>query len=244
MNQKFLYLMFTVNFLKDELADTAGDSIQKLIFLIENQNVGNDLIFIAANCERLMNDLDIMQSNKLKSCEIFNKAYDLLWWLEGKAADPDGELTVTQCAAFEAARDKLQMYIIDGKQPGLEFLRLVRAFDPKQIALVDTDFNNFAKVMTDLKNCRDEWVAFVNLSKDASKMSEMDLLSFWSSVTRRIPKIAKVAKALLMIPANSAEVERSFSKYNKILSSDRRRFNPENLKMYTALFYNHSKIDD
>lgn len=234
--------MLTVDFLKAEADETDSWAIKTLISLLEAHDVGTDLKFIAENCERLITDLDQMQSSSVKSCEIFNKSFDLLWWIEGKAADPDWELTATQRGAFEAAREKLEKYIIHGKQPGLEFLRLIRAFDPKQIALVETDFNHFVKIIPDLKACKDEWLAFVKLSKEAGTKRDMDICLFWSSVETRIPKIAKVAKSLLMIPTNSAEVERSFSKYNLILSADRRRLSPENLKMYNSLFYNNAKV--
>ncbi|CAL8112036.1 unnamed protein product [Orchesella dallaii] len=51
---------------------------------------------------------------------------------------------------------------------------------------------------------------------------------FWKNFSRQMPELSQLAIMTLLIPASSAEVERSFSLLRRILTAQRTRFTEEN----------------
>ncbi|KAK7896630.1 hypothetical protein WMY93_021955 [Mugilogobius chulae] len=68
-----------------------------------------------------------------------------------------------------------------------------------------------------------------------------DILSFWQSQVQTFPKLAKVAKTILCIPASSASSERTFSSAGRVLESRRNKLNPGTVD--AILFLHSAKVN-
>jgi hypothetical protein len=66
----------------------------------------------------------------------------------------------------------------------------------------------------------------------------IDINDFWIINKTHLPKLYNLAKVFLHFPISTASVERSFSKYNNLLTTDRQRLKPETLRSLIFLYYN------
>ena len=60
----------------------------------------------------------------------------------------------------------------------------------------------------------------------------------WKTHQARMPILAGIAVVALAIPSNSADVERSFSKYNSLLSPQRLQLSELSVRQHLALYFN------
>jgi len=67
---------------------------------------------------------------------------------------------------------------------------------------------------------------------------EVDIKAFWSINKTKLPQLYNLGKVFLHFPISTAAVERSFSKYNMMLSDERHRLKPESIKRLIFLYYN------
>jgi hypothetical protein len=96
----------------------------------------------------------------------------------------------------------------------------------------------------DLKTIHDQLRVFL---KDASLnyAESTDVRLFWVTLgdSQRVKygKLARFAKRCLDTPGGSAEVERSVSIYNQIVTSDRTRLSDERIQEYVKIYANGNK---
>ena len=64
-----------------------------------------------------------------------------------------------------------------------------------------------------------EWAIYLGMMVTDIGTTRPTPLSFWKAVQDRIPHLAAHAVLLLQGPINGADVERSFSSYNQLLSA-------------------------
>jgi len=70
------------------------------------------------------------------------------------------------------------------------------------------------------------------------KPTNIDVWAFWLWKKDDYPNLYKVALSALSVPITSAEVERSFSAYNKIVSDLRTRMGNDTARVQAMLYYN------
>lgn len=86
----------------------------------------------------------------------------------------------------------------------------VRIFDSQQFKTMDHDVKLYIQDFKDLESCDDSPV-YIKLVPEESNL---DLKTFWKNNQTILPKLFNIDSWALMIPVNSADVERSISKYN------------------------------
>ena len=160
---------------------------------------------------------------------------DLISWRTHLAASTVDD----SCAmAARAAANKLQAYTEEKKQHASRFLKAVRVLDPKQLAALD--ISSYASLKADLRlsdDCDQEWPIYIGLAGDIGQSTPAPL-SFWKAVQQRVPNLAARAILLLQVPINSADVERSFSGYNQLLTAQRQSLKEESIAGLLKLYFN------
>ena len=84
-----------------------------------------------------------------------------------------------------------------------------------------------------------EWNIYCKtLENHPGSGDNFDVKKFWASASIRVPKLAKIAKAVLNIPVNSVDAERSFSVLAAITVPPRSSLSTESLKIYNDFAFN------
>ncbi|XP_014383030.1 uncharacterized protein LOC102368925 isoform X1 [Alligator sinensis] len=230
------YYQLYRGFVEQERTEQGDTSIlQELTSLLALEDLHTDLKYIAESCGRLATGLDILQSQKRQIHEVYNTVLDLISWLEHLASSTDNAKgsTVAQSLA-----DKLRQYNVKSKQPAADFLRAVRALDPKQIGAVYTDYETVKLELKLSNECDMEWPVYLGIVKDGFADIE-DPIQFWMAAEDRVPSLAKYAVVLLQLTVNSADVERSFSKLGALLSAQLQCLKNENVPGMLQLCFNN-----
>ena len=68
------------------------------------------------------------------------------------------------------------------------------------------------------------------------------MLRFWNVHKNRIPKLYELSKWILAFPTNTAEVERSFSSYNNILTKNRNKLTEESIAALNFIHFNKKRF--
>jgi len=68
------------------------------------------------------------------------------------------------------------------------------------------------------------------------------LLKFWNVHRLKIPKLYELSKWILAFPSNTAEVERSFSSYNNILTKNRNKLTEESIAALNFIHFNNKRF--
>jgi hypothetical protein len=217
---------------RQEETDTAA--LRDLSNILQSQNLRENFNYVADKCPRLIATLDSWQSRKPQVHEVYNTMTDLINWLKHLSTSIDGECAV----AMTAAATKLQEYTQDNKQHAIRFLKAVRILDPNQ--LPSLDLSCYATLKDDLRfptHCDEEWPIYLGIAGDIGQ-GRPEPLSFWKSVKQRVPHLAAHATLLLQLPVNTADVERSFSRYNMLLTAQRQSLTEENIAGLLKLYFN------
>jgi hypothetical protein len=218
---------------REEESDSAA--LKELSNLLQSDNLREHFSFVATNCHRLITTLDTLQSRKPQIHDAYNTLVDLVSWLDQLAASTTDESCIL---AVGAASKKLKEYLKDNKQQSVRLLKAIRCLDP--IQLPSLDVSSYPTLKADLhlpENCEGEWAIYLGLAGDIGQ-SKPKPISFWKAVYQRVPRLATHAVLLLQLPVNSADVERSFSKYNQIFTAQRQRLNTDNVAGLLKLHYN------
>ncbi|XP_076662006.1 E3 SUMO-protein ligase ZBED1-like [Halictus rubicundus] len=72
---------------------------------------------------------------------------------------------------------------------------------------------------------------------------DLDPYEWWKARTHKYPRISKIAKKYLTMPATSAMSERCFSSAGNIVTAKRNRLLPENVNTLVFLHQNKQLID-
>ena len=156
------------------------------------------------------------------------------------------------CSSVAAA---VQDYIC--KQPGWKFFEAARIFDPRTICgNVDSGasrdiaaYKAIPWLAKDVNNnsMLDEWAVYVaqdladlngytNLDADAKE--QFDILQYWRDRIGSLPHLSAHALRTLNVPVSSADAERAFSSYNKLVSSSRLSLCDESIQVLHSAAWN------
>ena len=140
------------------------------------------------------------------------------------------------------AHSKLEKYVVDGAQPGSNFLDQVRVLDPRNLLDMDHDFNSIDSIPGFDQVPKEEWELYVNnhgpLAVKQSKDGNIDLMQFWKAKASTLPALYKIASCYSTTTIGSYEVERSFSAYNEILDEKRRSLDETTIRALHFLNWN------
>jgi len=139
---------------------------------------------------------------------------------------------------------------MDGSQPAIQFLKACRIFNLTSTVLLPTMKMDYSAIpgfdhVTDEECLKyvNEFLKYVNkLSVEAVRnafdVKSSDILNFWKSIVDRVPQLAKLAQTYLFSVTTSADAERSFSKYNQLLTPQRISLSELTLRMLEFLYWN------
>jgi len=146
--------------------------------------------------------------------------------------------------AFRLSAEKVQKYI-DGGQPGIQFVKACRILKPQNTVLLSRNKEDYNAIpgMSDIEVA--EFVKYVDVigpeavrSSSSTSMTLTDIVTFWKSTSDRLPGLSRLAQVYIFAVTTSADAERSFSKYNQLLTPQRTRLAAETLRMLEFLYWN------
>ena len=137
---------------------------------------------------------------------------------------------------IDSCKSKLEKYLFQNGMPSIQLFKSLRILDPIYFKLNSVNFDEFTKDFPELKFCVDELNDYRLICSDLK--DSIDSKEFWSINKNNLPKLYNLEKVFLHFPVSTSSVERSFSKYNNMLSSDRLRLKPESIKSLLFLYYN------
>lgn len=91
------------------------------------------------------------------------------------------------------------------------------------------------------EDLEEEWFIYLEMAREITQAT-FDIKKFWKSAAVRLPKLSPIAIALLSIPANSVDAERSFSLLRQIQGPQRASNTVKSLEMYSGLSNNFNFI--
>jgi hypothetical protein len=118
----------------------------------------------------------------------------------------------------------------------MKLLKSIRVLDPLYFKLHDVILGDYNLDFPELKDCLDEFSKYKLLCEGLRE--SINIKEFWSINKTNLPKLYALAKVFLHFPISTASVERSFSKYNNLLTNDRLRLKQDTIKSLIFLYYN------
>jgi len=131
--------------------------------------------------------------------------------------------------------EAIQHYI--ARQPSWKFFEDARVFDPRMIcgSVVSRDIAQYKAIpwlMADVNNnmLLEEWSIYVAQSEadlqqytntDSASVEHFDISRYWNDRCASLPRLAAHALRALDVPVSSADAERAFSSYNKLVCFSR-----------------------
>jgi hypothetical protein len=137
---------------------------------------------------------------------------------------------------IDACKIKLEKYLFHNGMPSINLFKSLRILDPVFFKLHSIDFDEYTKDFPELRFCKQEMNDYKLICSELNE--EVDIKAFWSINKTKLPQLYNLAKVFLHFPISTAAVERSFSKYNMMLSDERHRLKPESIKRLIFLYYN------
>lgn len=133
--------------------------------------------------------------------------------------------------------EKIEKYLTKKGQPGIEFLRASRLWNPRSMLEVQA---------ADLPSLLLSAEAVAELpTYKALVMGEPELIkpdttpwTFWLSMEQRLPALSKKARRCLQYVCASADVERSFSKYKAMARPNRLRMTADKTSLMLQSYFN------
>ena len=118
-------------------------------------------------------------------------------------------------------------------------------FEPFYFNANECRLCDYSMDLHELTSCEDEWLIYRDICKDyCARIKEEDshLLSFWHFYKNRLPKFYRIATWILVYQTNSAEAERSISRYNNILTNDRNRLSEYTIQKLNYIQFNNQAL--
>lgn len=139
---------------------------------------------------------------------------------------------------FSRAFQKLSKYTDDNA--AMDYYKLCRVFDPRQLATIDNDITKYAKLQN-LNNpseqLMEEWDIYIQAAKDQLP-ADFNLYKFWGAMDLRTPTLAGIAIEHIWRKTTSVDAERSFSLYKHLLDDRRMRLTEVHTKQLLLLYFN------
>ncbi|RHZ85238.1 hypothetical protein Glove_69g55 [Diversispora epigaea] len=250
--------------------DRSHNSISTINEILQNTEKKAFIIiyinFIACYAREFVQDLDFFQQqNKPVFPFVEGRLEQLTSYLEGNRAaeyfGSDLQSLITQYnynpndfyiifrAAFDSAYNKFKVHI--PQHPARSLFRASRVFDPLFLKIGiqtgDTscsDIRRYSAIM-ELSNPSDEllreWAIYCGSVKNLI-IDQINLDLYWTEMQATLPILSNIALDCIWFPISSCSVERSFSTYNNLLSSDRQNLSRESLKQLNMLYFNGDKF--
>uniref|UniRef100_H3AKS8 DUF659 domain-containing protein n=1 Tax=Latimeria chalumnae TaxID=7897 RepID=H3AKS8_LATCH len=228
---------FYKEFFNEECKSSSPVSVQTIQKMLNDPTkyalLKVQIAFLAKKCEQILS-LNLAFESR-KPCTV--KAFDLLEELQiyfiSHLELPSGNLFKE---AFHEASEKLDKYLSFG-QPGLNFLKACRLFDPHRVYILPENCEYFQAIPGFSEVPEHE----LKLYREKIVPEAIQSQAVFVDLQKRIPNIAKLALNCVNAVSNSADAERSFSLYNLILSARRKSLNEKNLKALCFLYYNSNE---
>ena len=225
--------------------------------LIETRNLKAKLEFINQISGSIINAITATEEMKVNVNLIYNQANDLHDYFNNlmtslREIEDEDDFIEETISAVNNSLKKLKKYIFTGNQPAFKFLNQIRVFDPvqassaqnfKTLDLFDLKeipfWNNEQNMNLDIKTkLRSEFSKYKQMVESKSFSLESNCLEFWNQNLLNLPNLAPIVIGYLSIPISGAEVERSFSQLNDVLTPKRRNLLFDNLKNLLFINYN------
>ncbi|XP_074621358.1 uncharacterized protein LOC141879906 [Acropora palmata] len=261
------YFLLFADFIQEEVnrsRASASDSLLRLQEIYEDKSFMKrlhvQLAFLKVKAPTLMAYLNYFQERVPHVTQAHGKMERLLRYLDVNSKLEEKDLTFcfevehtftgTErkglvslfSSAFTAAHSKLEKYVVDGAQPGSNFLDQVRVLDPRNLLDMDHDFNSIDSIPGFDQVPKEEWELYVNnhgpLAVKQSKDGNIDLMQFWKAKASTLPALYKIASCYSTTTIGSYEVERSFPAYNEILDEKRRSLDETTIRALHFLNWN------
>lgn len=150
---------FYLEFIQSEVEiSNPTRALEELSTLLEDEEVKNDIKFIAKNCENIVGLLTWFEGRQMIIHEAYNRIMDLLSWALEQSANQ--ALPTKHRKAFDDTAGKLKQYYSteEGtttgrqafRQQGLDFLKAVRLYDSQQAKILS--FEGFVEAIPGLLN--------------------------------------------------------------------------------------------
>ncbi|KAG2471300.1 PK3CG kinase, partial [Polypterus senegalus] len=212
--------------------------LKKLSPLLQSTDKLNELRaeleFVSVHCQQIMNTQTSFEAQSFMAIDVYNKVSDLPSCLKSSGFP----ITTSSCEdAKHNAAAKLEEYFVRTKQPAIDLFRSVRIFDPRQLPLLLKNFADHAPSVPTIMAAADEWQAYLDIA--SREVIPADITAFWHALEDRLPRLTALTKVYIALLISSVDVEHSFSKYESVLSPLRYSLSQENLRVYSAVFFNN-----
>lgn len=136
---------------------------------------------------------------------------------------------------------KLELYLNE-KHPSHEFWKQVEYFDPRnshKFSFMPLSLPPVLRKIASENVPTEELAMYRNISRNYVGNESFCPVNFWEGYKRELPTLSRVALSIISIPPTSADVERSFSSFNRFYTPDRNRLTIENIGNHLRLRFNH-----
>jgi len=197
----------------ERLNETDTEGLISLDLLLqENVDLKEELEFVKESSKTVFFSLLDCQEDNLSASEIYSKLLTI-----------DAEFSKNKYPKFNkvtnACKEKLHKYLYQGGQPSINLFKSVWILNPVFFKMNQVDVDDVSNNLKELIPCLEEIEKNKILTK--TLRDDVDIKEFWLHHRLELPKLFELAKIFLHFPISTAAVERSFSKYNQLLTSDR-----------------------
>uniref|UniRef100_H2ZYA5 HAT C-terminal dimerisation domain-containing protein n=1 Tax=Latimeria chalumnae TaxID=7897 RepID=H2ZYA5_LATCH len=226
----------------EEELTTPTNALNELSETLQNENLKKQFEFVAAHAKSLMSAIKGFESSKPSIHQTFNTVSDLISWAERKAQNEnlstDTHLNILfKSVLFDTAQKLKGYYEKRGPrftQPGVEFFKSVRFFDPCQVVTLRFDQGYLAARIPCFS--KEEYNEFLSYSSAATETNhDVDAATYWFLQKERWPALAKLAIRCLSILPHSEDAERSLSRYGQVVTNLTKSLKKDTLLAHTVL---------
>lgn len=172
-------------------------------------------------------------------------------------AEESIQASITHCQQVASSVAQSLNYYIHS-QTSWSFFETARVFDPRiisgSLAVVSHDIAQYKAIpwlLKDMENSAllEEWSVYVaqqqadlqqytNMNSDAALVEHFDISRYWNDRRSTLPRLAGHALRALSVPVSSADAERCFSSYNKLVCASRLSLSDESVQVLHSVAWN------
>ena len=207
-------------------AENNSAAVDKLKRLRSKSEFREQLQKISSICPTITSTMKTMEKHGLPASDV---------WLHRKTVQ--GALEEN----FDPVPQKLNLYMTK-KYPAKDFWREVQYFDPRKadqfVSVSIESIPPSLAVFCTEEVTQAELIKYREIRNSYKYDSTFCPFKFWKSYAREMPGLSAVALKALSIPPSSADVERSFSSYKRIVTPLRSSVTEENVAFHLQLAFN------
>ncbi|CAF1026299.1 unnamed protein product [Brachionus calyciflorus] len=227
-----------------KLEDTLA--LNKLKLLFEESELEIEFKFVSQRCDKFKFAILRFEEQNLKTTKVYNLVSDLYFWLTGQLDTvvydkPEENLLAKNL--FKEAIAKLKKYMFDGSQPGMEFFKAARIFDPAQAIFFNANLSELKIPFNIYNGIVNEWPIYIGLIADLNieDPENIDLEKWWCQQKNRLPNMFEYARWIINLPSTSCDSERALSKYKIALADNRQNMSDETILITNFLYFNTNR---